>query len=99
MSEQKNHKVTMLGSGLIGMFYTMTMHNQRGADRVHSVYSRREERATAFAEEWNIPHATTDLEEAINHPDTDVVVIGTTEQFTPEGSRTFSKSRKSDPMY
>lgn len=66
----------MLGSGLIGMFYTMTMHNQRGADRVHSVYSRREERATAFAEEWNIPHATTDLEEAINHPDTDVVVIG-----------------------
>ena len=76
MSEQKNHKVTMLGSGLIGMFYTMTMHNQRGADRVHSVYSRREERATTFAEEWNIPHATTNLEEAINHPDTDVVVIG-----------------------
>ena len=29
MSEQKSHKVTMLGTGLIGMFYTMTLHNQR----------------------------------------------------------------------
>ena len=76
MSEQKSHKVTMLGTGLIGMFYTMTLHNQRGADRVHAVYSRREERATEFAEEWNIPYATTDLAEAINHPETDVVVIG-----------------------
>ena len=76
MSELKSHKVTMLGTGLIGMFYTMTLHNQRGTDRVHSVYSRREERATAFAKEWNIPHATTDLAEAINHPETDTVVIG-----------------------
>ena len=76
MSEQKSHKITMLGTGLIGMFYTMTLHNQRGADRVHAVYSRREERATEFAEEWNIPNATTDLAEAINHPETDVVVIG-----------------------
>ena len=76
MSDTKSHKVTMLGTGLIGMFYTMTLHNQRGADRVHSVYSRREERATTFAEEWNIPHATTDLAEAINHTETDTVVIG-----------------------
>ena len=76
MSEQKSHKVTMLGTGLIGMFYTMTLHNQRGADRVHAVYSRREERATEFAEEWNIPNATTNLAEAVDHPETDVVVIG-----------------------
>ena len=76
MSEHKNHKVTMLGTGLIGMFYTMTLHNQRGADRVHVVYSRREERAIDFAKEWSIPNSTTDLAEAINHPETDVVVIG-----------------------
>lgn len=66
----------MLGTGLIGMFYTMTLHNQRGADRVHVAYSRREGRATEFAKEWNIPNATTDLAEAINHPETDTVVIG-----------------------
>lgn len=76
MSQPQNHKITMLGTGLIGMFYTMTLHNQRGADRVHAVYSRREERAKTFAEEWHIPYATTDLGEAITHPETDVVVIG-----------------------
>lgn len=66
----------MLGTGLIGMFYTMTLHGQRGRDRVHVAYSRTAERATDFAKTWDIPHATTDLREAIFHPDTDVVVIG-----------------------
>lgn len=70
------HKVTMLGTGLIGMFYTMTLHGQRNRDRVEVVYSRSAEKAKAFAEEWGIPHWTTDLSEAINHPETDTVVIG-----------------------
>ena len=70
------HKVTMLGTGLIGMFYTMSLHGQRNRDRVEVVYSRSAEKAQAFAAEWGIPHWTTDLDEAINHPDTDTVVIG-----------------------
>lgn len=69
-------KITMLGAGLIGMFYTQTLHGQRSKDRVVSVYSRRAERVNAFAQEYGIPHATTDLAEAINHPDSSVVVIG-----------------------
>ncbi len=72
----KTHKVTMLGTGLIGMFYTMTLHGQRSRDRVHVVYSRTEERAKDFAAEWDIPKSTTSLAEAINDPETDVVVIG-----------------------
>ena len=44
------HSITMLGTGLIGMFYTMTLHGQRNRDRVEVVYSRTEERAKAFAE-------------------------------------------------
>ena len=58
------------------MFYTMTLHGQRSRDRVHVVYSRTEERAKDFAAEWDIPKWTTDLAEAINDPETDVVVIG-----------------------
>jgi predicted dehydrogenase len=69
-------KITMLGTGLIGMFYTMALHGQRSRDKVHMVYSRSEERAKQFAEEWNIPNWTTDMKEAINHPETDVVVVG-----------------------
>jgi predicted dehydrogenase len=69
-------QITMLGTGLIGMFYTMTLHGQRSRDRVQVVYSRTAERAEQFAADWGIPKATTDLAEAINDPDTDVVVIG-----------------------
>src|SRR5947207_11745531 len=70
------HKVTMLGTGLIGLFYTRTLHGQRNRDRVHVVYSRSAERAAAFAEANGVPNVSTDLEEAIAHPETDVVVIG-----------------------
>ena len=70
------HKVTMLGTGLIGMFYTSTLHGQRGVDRVHVVYSRTEERARQFAARWGIPKWTTDLDAAIEDPETDVVVVG-----------------------
>jgi predicted dehydrogenase len=70
------HKVTMLGTGLIGLFYTMTLHGKRGRDRVQAVYSRTEERAKAFAEEWDIPVWTTDLEEAIAAPESEIVVVG-----------------------
>jgi predicted dehydrogenase len=70
------HKITMLGTGLIGMFYTQTLHGQRRPDRVHRVYSYTAERAKRFAAEHNIPKWTTDLAEAINDPETDVVVIG-----------------------
>jgi predicted dehydrogenase len=70
------HKIVMLGTGLIGRFYTMAIHGQRSRDRVQVVYSRTAERAKAFAEEFGIPVWTTDLAEAINHPEADAVVIG-----------------------
>ena len=49
------HSITMLGTGLIGMFYTMTLHSGRGRDRVKVVYSRTLERAQEFAKDWDIP--------------------------------------------
>lgn len=70
------HKITMLGTGLIGMFYTMTLHGRRGRDRVHIVCSKTENEAQKFAQAWNVPEWTTDIETAINHPETDVVVVG-----------------------
>ena len=70
------HNVTMLGTGLIGDFYTNTLHGQRGRDRVGVVYSRSEARGAAFRERWGIPESTTDMAAAINHPDTDVVIVG-----------------------
>lgn len=72
----KSHKISLLGTGLIGNFYTMSLHGQRGRDIVHAVYSRTAERAEKFANEWNIPVWDTDMDKVINHPETDVVLIG-----------------------
>jgi predicted dehydrogenase len=69
-------KITMLGTGLIGMFYTQTLHGRRGRDRVLTVYSRTKERARQFAADWDIPRWTTDMTQAIQDSETEVVVIG-----------------------
>ena len=70
------HAITMLGTGLIGDFYTNTLQRQRGRDHVRVVYSRSADRAAAFKDRWGIAESTTDLKAAVEHPDTDVVVIG-----------------------
>ncbi len=72
----QGHAITMLGTGLIGDFYTMTLHGQRGRDRVRTVFSRTEARGAAFSARHGIPEHTTDLRAAIEHPDTDTVVVG-----------------------
>jgi predicted dehydrogenase len=72
----RSHNITMLGTGLIGAFYTMTLHGQRGRDRVKVVYSRTQDHADGFAKQWDIPRAVADLKQAIEDPETDTVVIG-----------------------
>jgi|GEM_PF-6129336 len=49
------HSITMLGTALIGDFYTATLHGQRGRDRVQIVYSRTEEGGKASSQRWGIP--------------------------------------------
>jgi predicted dehydrogenase len=71
-----SHAITMLGTGLIGDFYTRTLQGHRSRDAVRVVYSRTQERANAFGERWDIPESSTDLKHAIEHPETDVVVVG-----------------------
>ena len=76
MGMASGHRVAMLGTGLIGDFYTMTLHGQRGRDRVQVVYSRSEERGAAFRERWGIPESTTSVQAAVDHPEVDTVVVG-----------------------
>jgi len=69
------HRISLLGSGLIGMFYTMALHGHRGRDRVHINYSRSADRAGELAKRWGISKHTTNLDDAINDPDTGVVIV------------------------
>ncbi len=72
----KSNKIAMLGTGLIGTFYTQTLHGLRSRDRVFVVYSRNKEKARAFASKHGIPKWTDNLDEAVTDPEVNVVVVG-----------------------
>jgi predicted dehydrogenase len=72
----KKRNIAMLGTGFISDFYTSTLHSLRSPDRVILSYSRSKERVDKFADKWGIQHRTTDLGEAVNHPDVNTVIIG-----------------------
>ena len=84
----------MLGTGLIGVHYTMALHNQRGRDRVHNVYSRSEQNARSFSKDWNVPRWSTDMAESINDPETDVVIIGLPNHLHEEAVRMSAEAGK-----
>ena len=69
-------KIAMLGSGFISEFYCSAIHGQRSKDKVIIAASRSEEKVKAFAKKNNIPEWTTDMDEAINHPDVEIVCVG-----------------------
>jgi len=71
-----SHRIAMLGAGLIGTFYTATIHGQRSRDRIDIIYSHSEERAKEFAARWGIPRWTTNLKKAIQDPDIEIVIVG-----------------------
>jgi predicted dehydrogenase len=69
-------KITMLGAGLIGNFYAMTLLGQRSRDRIEVACAATQADAQEFAQKYGIPRWTDDISEAINDPETDLVVVG-----------------------
>jgi predicted dehydrogenase len=68
-------KLCILGGGFIGRFYAESLIGRRGKDEVKVVYARREETAVRFAKDYNVPHFFTDMEAAIAHTETEMVII------------------------
>src|SRR5258705_1639838 len=68
-------KIAMLGSGFIGRFYADSLQGNRSQDKIVSIYSRKEESAKKFANDYRVQHWTTNMEESITQPDVDVVCI------------------------
>ena len=68
-------RIAMLGSGFIGRFYADSLQGQRSKDKIVSIYSRREESAKKFSADYSCEHWTTSMEEAVAHPNVDVVCI------------------------
>ena len=70
------HKIAMLGTGLIGRFYTMSLQNFRGKDEVVVACSSKPENAEKFAKEFGIPRWTADIAKAVQDPEVDTVIVG-----------------------
>jgi len=66
----------MLGSGFIAEFYTSAIQGQRSQDKVVTAFSKNPENVKQFAQKNNISFWTTDMKEAIHHPEVEIVCIG-----------------------
>jgi predicted dehydrogenase len=86
--------MTMLGAGLIGAFYTQTLHGLRSRDRVVNVYSRSAARARQFAKEQGIPRWSADLREAVRDPESEIVVVGIPNNVHKEAVRLAAEAGK-----
>jgi predicted dehydrogenase len=69
-------KISLLGAGFIGDFYAMSLHGQRRKDRIQTVFSMEEGPLNEFAKRHGIPKYTTNMDEAIADPDTELVIVG-----------------------
>ncbi|MCL6524505.1 MAG: Gfo/Idh/MocA family oxidoreductase [Thermoflavifilum sp.] len=67
--------IAILGSGFIARFYADALVSHRRPDRLVSVYSRRTESAEHFAQDYQVPVWTTNMQEAISRPEVDIVCV------------------------
>jgi predicted dehydrogenase len=87
------HKITMLGAGLIGRFYTMSLQKLPGCE-VSMICAASQKEARAFADEFGIPRWSDDLQTAVNDPETDTVVIGLPNYLHKEAALMVAKAGK-----
>ena len=88
-------KIAMLGSGFIGRFYADSLQGYRNKDKIVSIYSRREESAKSFAQDYKVPHWTTNMEEAIARPEVDIVCISLPNNLHEQAVMLCCKHKKS----
>ncbi len=78
-------RITMLGAGFIGNFYTSTLLSMRSRDEIRVICGSKMEEARDFAERHGIPKWTDSIEEAVNDPETDLVVVALPNYLHKEG--------------
>lgn len=86
--------IAMLGSGFIGRFYADSIQGYRNRDKIVTIFSRREESARKFAQDYNVAFVTTNMEEAINRPEVQVVCISLPNNLHEEAVMLCCKHKK-----
>ena len=71
------HKIAMLGAGLIGRFYTMSLQGYRGKDEIKVVCAAQRKKQPKILRQSSIFRRwTDDMAEAIRDPEVDTVIVG-----------------------
>jgi predicted dehydrogenase len=94
MGERSSMKIAILGTGFIARFYAESLFGQRRKDTLQVVYSRDGERAKKFAKDYNLPHHFTDIAEAVNHKDAEVIIIALPNNLHEEAVMACVKAKK-----
>jgi predicted dehydrogenase len=68
-------KLCILGGGFIGRFYAESLIGRRGKDTVNVVFSRTQATVDRFAKDYNVQHAFIDMEAAIMHSESEIVIV------------------------
>lgn len=87
-------KIAMLGSGFIGRFYADSLQGYRSKDQIVTIYSRKEDSVKKFAKDYKVAFATTNMEEAINRPEVEVVCISLPNNLHEEAVMLCCKHKK-----
>src|SRR4051794_4652164 len=87
-------RIAMLGSGFIGRFYADSLQGYRSKDKIVSIYSRKEESAKKFADDYNCNHYTTNMEAAIANANVDIVCISLPNHLHEEAVMLCCKHKK-----
>lgn len=87
-------KISLLGTGLIGTFYTMSLHSQRRKDLINIVCSLPVSAARDFAEKYKIPKYTDSMKEAIEDSETEVVIVALPNYLHKEAILMACKAKK-----
>ena len=69
-------RICLAGTGAMGVIHMKALKKIPNVEVV-SVNSRTEESGKAFAAEWGIPHSSTSLEESLDRPGVDAVILTT----------------------
>jgi 2-hydroxy-4-carboxymuconate semialdehyde hemiacetal dehydrogenase len=76
-------RICLAGTGAMGVIHMKALKQIAGIEVV-SINSRTVESGKAFAEEWKIPHTSTNLEECMDQPGVDAVILTTPSSMHPE---------------
>src|SRR3984893_16739177 len=76
-------KICLAGTGAMGEIHMKALQKLKDVE-VLSVNSRTDEGGEAFAEKWKIPFQSTNLEECIDRPGVDAVILTTPSSMHPD---------------